>query len=188
MYYDNDDRMGRRRRSLSDAFWGEAVVRHAVARVTSTVVLLLLATPLTVGAQQSSNPVIGFLSFASDPAGGPLVAAFRQGLNETGYVEGTNVGIEFRWAEGQADRLPALAAGLVRRGVPVLVASGGPPPALAAKAATSTVPIVFTLGGDPVELRLVASLGRPGGNITGVTFLSGRLNAKRLQLLQELVP
>jgi putative ABC transport system substrate-binding protein len=116
------------------------------------------------------------------------VRSFRQGLRETGYVEGENVAIEYGWAEGRFDRLTALAAELVRRGVAVIVATGGPPPALAAKAATTTIPIVFSVGEDPVRLGLVVSLARPGGNLTGINFLTTELAAKRLGLLRELLP
>jgi putative ABC transport system substrate-binding protein len=153
-----------------------------------TVLAGAAAYPLLAGAQQKAVPVVGFLSGGSPAPSAPLVAAFRQGLSETGYVEGQNVTIEYRWAEGRYDRLPALAADLVGRKVDLIVAAAGSASAVAAKSATSTIPIVFTGIGDPVAIGLVASLARPGGNVTGFGNLSVETMSKRLDLLSELVP
>jgi len=145
------------------------------------------AWPLAGQAQQRAMPVIGYLSSTSLDALAPWVAAFRQGLGEAGYVEGQNVAIEYRWAEGRYDRLPELAADLAGRKVDVIVTQGGIPPARAAKDATSTIPIVF-VGGDPIAAGLVASLARPGGNLTGMVFMTAEMVPKRLELVSELVP
>jgi putative tryptophan/tyrosine transport system substrate-binding protein len=144
--------------------------------------------PLAASAQQPAVPVIGYLSARSPDESKHLVDAFRSGLQTVGYVEGQNVAIHFRWAEGQYDRLPAMAAELVREKVAVLATLGGEPSALAAKAATSTIPIVFSVGGDPVKQGLAASYNRPGGNATGVSLLTNPAEQKRLGLLHELVP
>jgi putative ABC transport system substrate-binding protein len=147
-----------------------------------------VAWPFGVRAQTPSMPVIGLLGSESPEEFAPYVAGFRRGLNETGYVEGKNVAIEFRWAEGHYDRVPALAADLVRRQVAVIFATGAGGGILAAKAATSTIPIVFTVSRDPVEGGYVASLAHPGGNLTGINFFGGELVEKRLELLHALVP
>ena len=146
------------------------------------------AWPLAVWAKQPAMPVVGFLSSRSPNESASAVATFRQSLSEAGYIDGKNLAIAFRWADGHYDRLPALAAELARRQVGAIFATGGNPPAFAAKAATATIPIVFLIGSDPVKFGLVASLNRPGGNITGVTLFTSLLVAKRLELLHELVP
>jgi putative ABC transport system substrate-binding protein len=146
-----------------------------------------IARPFAVRAQQKAMPVIGLLIGTSPGPFAPFLSAFRRGLSESGYVEGQNVAIEFRWAEGRYDRLPALAADLVARKVEV-IATGGNPPTLAAKSATSTIPIVFLTGADPVGEGLIASLARPAGNLTGVSILTVELMPKRLELLSELNP
>jgi putative ABC transport system substrate-binding protein len=147
-----------------------------------------VAWPVAARAQQSALPVIGFLHNASPETSRERTAAFHRGLAETGYVEGQNVAIEYRWAQSQSNRLPALAADLVRRKVAVIATPGYTQSALVAKAATQTIPIVFLLGSDPVEIGLVASLNRPGGNLTGVSMLNTEFVGKLLEIMHELVP
>jgi putative ABC transport system substrate-binding protein len=144
--------------------------------------------PLAARAQRRPMPVVGFLNVASPGALRQQIAAFREGLKESGYVEGQNVAVEYRWAEGQYERLPELAADLVRQQVSVIVVGGGAQAELAVKAATTTIPIVFSTGGDPVRSGLVASLNQPSGNITGVYHFATGLEAKRLGLLHEMLP
>jgi len=143
--------------------------------------------PFAVLAQKSAGLMIGFLHSSNRESYASMTAAFREGLRETGYVEGQNVGIEYRWADGRLERLPDLVADLVRRQVSVIFAGGGSDPPLAAKAATQTIPILFANGTDPVEAGLVASLNRPGGNITGITFLNNTLGGKELEVLRQLL-
>ena len=165
-----------RRRDFVTALGGAGVLGMAAS-----------ALPPVARAQQRGSPVIGFLNSSSPDTDGVRMQAYRRGLAETGYVEGRNVTIEYRWADGQNDRLPAMATDLVQRGVNIFV-TGGTPATLAAKAATATIPIVFILSTDPVEAGLVSSLNHPGGNLTGVTGLNVELAPKKLELLHELLP
>lgn len=157
-------------------------------RFVRSVAVSAIGLPVVARAQKTDLPIIGFLGLASAVDWAPRVAAFERGLAEVGYADGRNINIEFRWAEGKYDRLETLAVDLVQRRVAIIIATGGGPPLLSAKAATSKIPIVFTLGNDPVKLGAVASLNRPGANITGITLLGLDLAPKRVGLLHELVP
>src|SRR5947209_5065447 len=174
------------RREFITLLGGAAAAWPLAARAQQPERMRRTSWPLTGHAQQTTLPVVGFLNSASADGYASMAAAFRQGLKETGYVEGNNVAIEYRWADDHYDRLPALATDLVNRRVTVIFANS--PSIAAAKAATSTIPIIIMSGDDPVRLGFVASFNRPGGNITGVSILSGELAAKRLDLLRELVP
>jgi putative ABC transport system substrate-binding protein len=162
--------------------------RELIALLGGAAAVPPILWPLAARAQQPTQPVIGFLDGGSADTSADWLRAFRQGLGTTGYVEGRNVLIEYRWAEGRYDRLPALVADLVGRRVTVIAAMGGPPQALAAKASATTTPIVFQVGADPIEMGLVTTLNRPGGTITGVTSLNLEVGPKRLELMHELLP
>jgi putative tryptophan/tyrosine transport system substrate-binding protein len=174
--------------ALDPPLEGSMAIHVARRLVISALGGIASVWPLTALGQQPTMPIIGFLSARSPDESASAVNIFRLGLADTGYFEGKNVTIEYRWAEGQYDRLPALAAEMVAGHVTVIAATGGEPSVLAAKAATGTIPIVFTIGGGPIELGLVASLNKPGGNVTGVTLLVADLGAKRLGLLRQILP